>query len=194
MSSTPQVLLVITLYSELRNMTMTTYTEPKIYVTDLAAYTNGKLHGVWINALSELDEMLESIKAMLTASPEDYAEEYAIHDYEGFDGCSLSEYQSIESVRNLAIFLNEYPDIGGALLAQFNNDIEQAEKAATENYQGCYESLADYAQAITEETTSIPSHLQYYIDYEKMARDMEMNGEYFTLTLSQNKVYVFHNV
>jgi antirestriction protein len=193
MSSAPQVLLVITLYSELRNITMTTYTEPKIYVADLAAYTNGKLHGVWINALSDLDEMLDSIKDMLKTSPERYAEEYAIHDYEGFDGCSLSEYQSIESIRNLAIFLNEYPDFGGALLEHFNNDVEQAQMAAEENYQGCFEYTADYAQAITEDTASIPTHLQYYVDYERMARDMEMNGDYFTLTLSHNKVYVFNN-
>jgi antirestriction protein len=193
MSSAPQVLLVITLYSELRNITMTTYTEPKIYVADLAAYTNGKLHGVWVNALSDLDEMLESIKDMLTTSPESYAEEYAIHDYEGFEECSLSEYQSIESVRDIAIFLNEYPDIGGELLSHFNNDIKQAQSAAVEQYQGCYDSLADYAQAITEDATSIPSHLHYYIDYDRMGRDMKMNGDFFVLEPMQSRKYIFLN-
>jgi antirestriction protein len=84
---------------------------------------------VWINALSELDEMFASIEEMLKTSPERYAEEYAIHDYEGFDGCSLSEYQSIESVREIAIFLDENPDIGGELLTYFNNDIKQAKNA-----------------------------------------------------------------
>jgi hypothetical protein len=33
---------------------MIEYTEPKIYVADLAADTSGKLHGVWVNALVEL--------------------------------------------------------------------------------------------------------------------------------------------
>jgi antirestriction protein len=160
---------------------MIEYTEPKIYVADLAAYTNGKLHGVWINALSELDEMFDSIKDMLKTSPERYAEEYAIHDYEGFDGCSLSEYQSIESVRKIAMFLDENPDLGVELLSYFNNDIKQAKNATLDNYQGCYDSLADYAQAITEDSTSIPSYLNYYIDYERMARDIEMSGEIFMI-------------
>jgi antirestriction protein len=169
---------------------MIEYTEPKIYVADLAAYTNGKLHGVWINALEELDEILENIKEMLVTSPEEHADEYAIHDYEGFDGCSLSEYQSIESVREIAIFLDENPDLGGELLSYFNNDIKQAKNATEDNYQGCYDSLADYAQVITEDSTSIPSHLNYYINYERMARDMEMSGEIFMIKRNRS-VHIF---
>jgi antirestriction protein len=172
---------------------MVEYTEPKIYVADLAAYTNGKLHGVWINALQELDEIFENIKEMLVTSPEEHADEYAIHDYEGFDGCSLSEYQSIESVREIAIFLDENPDLGGELLSYFNNDIKQAKKATLDNYQGCYDSLADYAQAITEDATSIPSHLHYYIDYDRMGRDMKMNGDFFVLEPMQSRKYIFLN-
>jgi antirestriction protein len=169
---------------------MIEYTEPKIYVADLAAYTNGKLHGVWVNALAELDDIMDSINTMLATSPERHTEEYAIHDYEGFEECSLSEYQSIESVRDIAIFLDEYPDIGGELLSHFNNDIKQAQRAAVEQYHGCYDSLADYAQVMTEDSTSIPSHLNYYIDYERMARDMEMNGDFFVIVYSQ-KTHVF---
>ena len=30
--------------------------EIRIYVADLAAYNNGKLHGVWIDATSDLDD------------------------------------------------------------------------------------------------------------------------------------------
>ena len=31
--------------------------EIRIYVADLAAYNNGKLHGVWINASDDLDDI-----------------------------------------------------------------------------------------------------------------------------------------
>jgi hypothetical protein len=96
-------------------------------------------------------------------------------------------------VRDIAIFLDEYPDIGGELLSHFNNDIKQAQRAAVEQYQGCYDSLADYAQVITEDSTSIPSHLNYYIDYERMARDMEMNGDFFVIVYSQ-KTHVFWSI
>ena len=41
-------------------------------------------------------------------------------------------------------------------------------------YQG---RARDYAQDLIEETTQIPENLQYYIDYEAIARDMRLNGE-----------------
>ncbi len=36
---------------------------------------------------------------------------------------------------------------------------------------------AHYAQELIEETTEIPANLQYYIDYDAIARDMRLNGE-----------------
>ncbi len=60
--------------------------EIRIYVADLAAYNNGKLHGVWINACDDLEVIQKQINEMLESSPERFAEEYAIHDYEGFGG------------------------------------------------------------------------------------------------------------
>ena len=41
-------------------------------------------------------------------------------------------------------------------------------------YQG---RASDYAQELIEDTTQIPENLQYYIDYEAIARDMRLNGE-----------------
>jgi antirestriction protein len=64
--------------------------EIRIYVADLTAYNNGKLHGVWINARGDINDIWEQIKAMLATSPEGFAEEYAIHDYEGFGAYALS--------------------------------------------------------------------------------------------------------
>jgi len=41
----------------------------------------------------------------------------------------------------------------------------------------CYKSLADYAEELTEGTVQIPENFVYYIDYERMGRDMEMSGD-----------------
>ena len=60
--------------------------EIRIYVADQAAYNAGHLHGVWIDATLELDDIQGQVDAMLAASPVEDAEEYAIHDFEGFDG------------------------------------------------------------------------------------------------------------
>lgn len=56
---------------------------------------------------------------------------------------------------------------------------------------GGYSSLADYAQELTEQTTEIPQHLQHYIDYERMARDMQMGGDVFTIEIAHDEVHIF---
>lgn len=81
--------------------------EIRIYVACLAAYNNGILHGCWIDATQGEDHLWEGIKAMLAVSPVPGAEEHAIHDYEGFDGVSLSEYESMQHVAELATFIDE---------------------------------------------------------------------------------------
>ena len=40
------------------------------------------------------------------------AEEYAIHDYEGFAGCSVYEYEGLESVHEKEIFVQEHGQLG----------------------------------------------------------------------------------
>lgn len=165
--------------------------EPRIYVADLAAYNNGKLHGVWINACDDLEDIHEQISAMLKGSPEGFAEEYAIHDYEGFGGYGLSEYQGIQSVHEIACFTLEHGEIARELLSYYGGDLEEAKLAIEENYAGCYKTLADYAEELTEETTQIPENLAYYIDYERMGRDMELNGDVFTIETGYEKVHIF---
>lgn len=129
---------------------------------------------------------------MLDESPFEDAEEYVIHDYEGFNGYSVSEYEGIEAVNNVACFIEENPEIGGELLDYFSY-IEEARKAAEENYCGCYKSLADYAEELTEQTSQIPEHLQYYIDYEKMGCDMELGGDVFTIETGYEEIHIFWN-
>ena len=63
---------------------------PRIYVACLAAYNNGCLHGRWIEATTP-DEIWEQVRAMLADSPEPDAEEWAIHDHDGFEGAPLSD-------------------------------------------------------------------------------------------------------
>ena len=165
--------------------------EIRIYVADLTAYNNGKLHGVWIDATGDLDDIWNAVNAMLKASPEPDAEEWAIHDYEGFGGYRLSEWESFERVQEIAQFIEDHPAIGAELLSHFGGDLEDSKKAAEENYSGCYTSLADYAQQLTEDTTEIPEPLAYYIDYERMGRDMKLGGDIFTIETAHDEVHVF---
>ncbi len=167
-----------------------TETELRIYVTCLAAYNAGRLYGRWIDAAQDVDAIESDVRAMLAASPEPHAEEWAIHDYEGFGELRLSESESFERVHALAGFIEEQAELGCALLTHFSGDLDDA-TTALENHAGCYRSLADYAQELTEETTAIPETLLHYIDYDAMARDMELNGDVFTIETAHDEVHVF---
>ena len=167
-------------------------TTPSIYVACLAAYNNGKLHGVWIDALNnDPDEIMGQIQAMLKASPELDAEEWALHDYEGFEGIRLSEWEGLEQVHMLAQFVDGYGPLGAKLLEHCDNEIHIARAVMSDGYAGCYANLADFAQELTEDTTKIPENLRYYIDYEYMGRDMEMSGDIFTIETAHDEVHVF---
>ena len=128
---------------------------------------------------------------MLTASPITGAEEWAIHDYEGFGDVRIEEYTGFERVSALASFITEHGEIGAALLDYYCGDLEEASEAITDRYMGEHASLADYVQEVTEETTTIPQALQYYIDWQAMARDVEMNGDVFTVSTAHDVVHVF---
>ncbi len=167
--------------------------EIRIYVACLAAYNNGKLHGEWIDATQDLDEIQDQINRMLAESPEENAEEYAIHDYEGFGGYGLSEYEGIQSVHEIAGFIEEYPDLAGELLNHFGGSLNDAREAMEDYYSGCYRSVADYAEELTQDTNQIPENLAYYIDYERMGRDMEMSGDIYIIETAHDEVHIFYS-
>lgn len=91
---------------------------------------------------------------MLAASSIPDAEEYAIHDYEGFEGIELSEYCDIETVAEYAAFIAEHEALGGALIAHYG-DLETAETALNDHYCGCFRSVEDFARDITGNTDNI---------------------------------------
>lgn len=161
----------------------------QIYVACLAAYNNGILHGCWIDAEQNAYDIYADIRKMLAASPIYDAEEWAIHDHEGFEGAEVSEYMGIEEVAELAAFISEHGEIGCKLVRHFG-DLDDARKAIENTYAGEYRSLADFAEELTDETAQVPESLRFYIDYERMARDMEI-CEVFTLQTGFEQVHVF---
>ncbi len=163
--------------------------QPHIYVACLAAYNNGYLHGAWIDATDDLGLIQAQVAQMLAASPMPDAEEYAIHDHEDYGGYYLGEYAGLESAHNIAVYLADTGKLGAMLLSHFGGDLQAAQNAL-EEYVGCYESVADFAQELTEETAAIPESFRYYIDYEAMARDMELNGDILTFEESYRCIHI----
>jgi len=128
---------------------------------------------------------------MLANSPEPDAEEWAIHDYEGFEDAPISEWDSFERIENLADFITEHEALGGKLLEHFGGDLDDA-KTAFDNYWGEHTSLEEYARSLTEDVSAeIPNHLANYIDYAAMGRDMELSGDIFTIEIAHDETHIF---
>lgn len=165
--------------------------KPEIYVACLASYNNGYLHGKWIDANQSEDTIMDEIQAMLDDSPVENAEEWAIHDYQGFGDIKLHEYESISTIVEYAEFIAEYEELGQALIAEY--DLETAKMMIEDQYHGCYDSEVDFAQHLIDDCygEKLPDNLMRYFDYEAFARDLFID-DYCSVELN-GYVHVFSN-
>ena len=168
--------------------------KPKIYVACLSAYNSGRLHGCWIDAALDVDDIYEEINTMLENSPASGAKEWTIHDYQDFGDINLSEYKCIETVTEVAEMLIEHGEVFIGV-CQYYDNFREAKRVIEEDYQGEWDSLTSWAEDIIEDTgqlLTIPENLRYCFDYEKYARDAELSGDIFTIE-NGNGLHVFWN-
>jgi len=171
---------------------------PRVYVASLSDYNAGRLHGDWLEAAQEPEELQDQVAAMLARSSEPVAEEWAIHDYEGFGPVRLGEYESLELVSRLGLGIAAHGEAFAALAYVVDNEPEHL--AGFEAvYVGQWESLEAYAEDVlddmgaTAELVHIPEWLQPYValDVAGFARDLEMSGDVLTASANDGGVFVF---
>ncbi|HXE54663.1 MAG TPA: antirestriction protein ArdA [Tepidisphaeraceae bacterium] len=157
----------------------------------------GTLHGRWIYADEGADEIHRQIREMLSESEEEIAEEWAIHDYDGFGNVQLTEYEDVSRVAELAALIAEHGGLFASLAAHFGgtSGIEDAQRYMEEGYCGAFDSLEEYAEQFVDECYSseiekLPEFIRYHIDYQGIARDLELNGDVFTIE-HDHRVHVF---
>jgi len=158
---------------------------PRVYVASLADYNAGILHGAWIDAASDLDELHAAVDSMLASSPSTArAEEYAIHDYEGFGHYRVGEYEPVEKVHRIARGIAEHGLAFAAWSAnaEVDDDLDRFEDV----FLGSYESATDYAEQLLEDfglhriiEQHVPDGLQAYVrvDAEALGRDLVLGGD-----------------
>lgn len=152
---------------------------PKIYAACLAAYNHGYLHGEWIYADQAPEYLQAEIDDMLEASPMPNAEEWAIHDYEGFGAFDLHEYERLETIARVAGGIALHGTAFSHWIHEVGSDAEDAIETFTDHYLGSYDSMADYAEQLVEDMGHDPIRpesewLRPYItiDYEALGRDL----------------------
>lgn len=112
---------------------------------------------------------------MLKESPIEHAEEYALHDYEGFGTMRFSEHEDLTTIISCAEFIMEYGELGQTLLSEY--DLYDAKTMITDCYHGDYDSEIDFAWHLFKECygNAIPDNLMCYFDCEAFARDLFIN-------------------
>lgn len=202
------------------------YTETqRIYVASLSDYNAGRLHGVFIDfsEVEDVDEVWAKINAMLAASPEAKAfpqggpaEEWAIHDYEGFGEWRISEYESIAHVFVAAKFIEQaYNKTAAAIfLAEKADDVldddstvESLDEAFSEHFAGEWDSEREFAENLVEELglprvgnpkiqtgyneyESLVDAISSYLDWDTLTRDVT---EGYTLVSAGGSVFAFRD-
>ena len=169
--------------------------KPRIYVACLAAYNSGRLHGEWIDANQDPEEIQADVEEMLERSPEPDAEEWAIHDFEGFSSLRLDEHADLEYVSKLAEFIDDVGPIAAELVAHSDSEstIEDIVERYEETQLGVWDSLVEWAEDYLDDTgdlAGLPENLKHYFDYEAFARDAELGGDIWTIELN-GSVHVF---
>ena len=170
--------------------TVTTATlEPRIYVASLSDYNAGRLHGAWIDAAQDADDIHAAITAMLAASPEPGADEWAIHDYEGFGDIKISENEDIAAVAAIAAGIAEHGPSWAAYAARMGTDFADG---YADDYCGEWDSEEDYATELLDDIGELKddSIASRYFDYEKFTRDLFMT-DYWSADSPDGGVFVF---
>jgi antirestriction protein len=130
--------------------------------------------------------------------PAPSAEEYAIHDYEGFGDIALGEFGSIERVSMLAGLLSDHESaVVSAALDHCGGDADakEIEDWISDCYAGTARTLEDWAAEYLDDSgqlSELPEWAKNYFDFEAFARDLELGGDVFTVAGGQG-VIVFWN-
>lgn len=169
-------------------------TTSRIYFACLAAYNNGILHGEWIDADQSADELHEAVRRMLAASPQPGAEEWAIHDFEGFGELRLGEYESLERIADIAAGIAEHGPAFTAWLS-YDESRDPSDSAAFQDaYRGEWDSLRAYAEDYAEQTgmndaADEAGSPYVVVDIDMLTRDLDI--ELYTAESDHRTVYVF---
>lgn len=163
----------------------TNATRPRIYVACLASYNDGILYGRWIDADQDADAIREEIAAMIARSPTPGAEEWAIHDREGLG--DVGEFADLDRVAEIGQAVAAAGDNAAALLAWLNVDPRYRRPEDFEAaFRGQWDSAADYAEDFWTDAGGFtpddsPCHPSQYVDWERVARDLELSGDIETI-------------
>jgi antirestriction protein len=174
--------------------------EPRIYVASVADDNAGRTHGRWIAADQPVEDIEAEIQEMLAESPGSDAEDWAIHEYEGFGMLRLYEHESLDFIREVADGIAAHGEAFAAFVDVAERDVERF-FMFDGIYRGRWESVAAYAQAVLNEWgveealagLGLPDWVQRYVtvDVEGVAQELLHGGVTAVESVAGRGVHVF---
>lgn len=172
---------------------------PRIWVGSLADYNAGRLHGDWLDAAVEDDELLAGVHRILASSHEPGAEEHGIFDFDEFGTYRVGEYDRLEQVAAVARGIAEHGRAFAAW-ADFHDGEPGMLAMFEDSYLGAWDTVEAWAEEMLDDLgldaeldRIVPDSLRnyVYIDYAGFARDAELGGDIWTETNSDGGVWIF---
>ena len=167
----------------------------KGYITNLGKYNEGVLSYKLISFPIDEDELNEALKEIGCKYTDENGkernieyEEYFFTDWNNDISFDFGEYESISDVNDIAEHverLDAYEqDVLEVILEEHTSDVDEALRIVEVGdyvmWSGC-ESMADVAATMADEygyLNDVPENLRCYIDYEKMGRDLAIEGTF----------------
>ena len=164
----------------------------KLYITDLEAYNSGHLVGRWITLPMNENLLAECVADILKEGKnicEDghFHEEFFITDFE-CEYLDIGEYDNLDRLNEIAEAMENIDEDGIKSIKflldnNFVSDIFQAIESYEDSVR-IYEdsTMQDIAENFIEECYNLddmPSIIANNIDYESIARDMEIEGNFY---------------
>ncbi|QIG58827.1 ArdA-like antirestriction protein [Gordonia phage DatBoi] len=181
---------------------------PSIWIADLAAYNAGHLVGEWVelDADTEAEDVYAKIKDICARGDEllrklnEWSgphEEFAIHDFEGFGPIKIGEYDPISAVLTHVERMGDEPDKYFAYVEHHGegyvdsyDEADVIDTGQTTMRDVAYEVADEYLEQVRhmdipgqyrherDENDRITNWLACYFDYDALARDLEIEGNY----------------
>jgi antirestriction protein len=122
------------------------------------------------------------------------AEEWAIHDHEGFYGL-VGESTSFADVAKAAELIAEHGEAYALYTGHCGVDLPDPDDFR-DHYSGEWESVEKYAEDYIDNSgmlDSMPENLRNYFDCAAFARDMVLGGDIYKIEMSNGNVAIFSN-
>ena len=165
--------------------------EPRIYVGTFAKYNAGNLDGRWLE-MRDFENAEDFYLAARALHSDEVDPELMFSDAENIPARMISE-----SYLSDAFFdWMELSPREREVVEVYCEEVDGSEDLfdwILGNYLGVYDDKADWAEELLLSTDIVPKSLVGYVDYDKYARDAELNGD-IIFVRRNGHTYVFNNV